>query len=134
MLKSIAGAIVVLATVLAVSGCAGNESYPNNPKPPANLNVSVFVGEDQIALSPNPFGAGPTRFVITNQTGTNQKVLISTEQFDREVEVGVGQTVNFKQTVEPGDLSISTDNSAADSAELVVGPKRPSAQQDLNQP
>src|SRR5207342_1652712 len=99
MRKSIAGAIVVLAAVLAVSGCASNESYPNDPKPPATLSVSVIVGEDEIGLSPNPFGAGPARFVITNQTGVTQKVLFSNEQIDREVEVGSGQTFNFKQTV-----------------------------------
>lgn len=134
MLKSIAGAIVVLAAVLAVSGCAGNESYSNDPKPPATLSVSVIIGEDAIALSPNPFGGGPTRFVITNQTGVLQKVLLSSDQLDREVPVGVGQTANFKQTVEEGELSISTDKSAADSVIVDVGPMRASAQQDLNQP
>jgi hypothetical protein len=126
--------LVALLCALAISGCAGNESYPNHPKPPANLTVSVFVGEDHIALSPNPFGAGPTRFVITNQTGVLQKVLFSNEQIDREVPVGSGQTFNFKQTIEPGELEISTSNSAADSVTTTVGPKRISAQQDLNQP
>lgn len=134
MIRSVAGAIVVLAVVVVVSGCAGNESYPNNPKPPANLSVSLIVGEDAIALSPNPFGAGPTRFVITNQTGVTQKVLFSNEQIDREVIVGSGQTFNFKQTLEPGELSISTDKSAADAEIVDVGPQRKSAQQDLNQP
>ena len=134
MRKSIAGAIVVLAAVLAVSGCASNESYPNNPKPPATLSASVIIGEDSIGLSPNPFGAGPTRFVITNQTGVLQKVLLSSEQFDREVAVGVGQTANFKQTVSEGELSISADKSAADALIVDVGPERKTAQQDLNQP
>ncbi|MBJ7354255.1 MAG: hypothetical protein JHC98_05465 [Thermoleophilaceae bacterium] len=134
MRKSIAGAIVVLAAVLAVSGCAGNESYPNDPKPPATLSISVIVGEDSIALSPNPFGAGPTRFVTTNQTGVTQKVLFSSEQFDREVEIGSGQTFNFKQTVAPGELSVSADKAAADAVIVDVGPQRKSAQQDLNQP
>jgi hypothetical protein len=134
MLKSIAGAIVVLAALLVLSGCASNESYPNDPKPPATLSVSVIIAEDQIGLSPNPFGAGPARFVITNQTGVTQKVLFSNEQIDREVEVGSGQTFNFKQTVEPGELSISADKAAADALIVDVGPQRESAQQDLNQP
>lgn len=126
-------ACVLLVATLA-SGCAGNESYPNNPKPPATLTVSVFIGEDDIAVSPEPFGAGPTRFIITNQTGTKQKVLLSTDQFDRETLVGNGQTANFKQTVQPGILSISADNTAADAKQIKVGPERESAQQDLNQP
>lgn len=126
--------LLAVGAALIVSGCVGNESYPNKPKPPAPLTVSVFVGEDDIAISPKPFGAGPTRFIITNQTGTNQNVLISTDEFDRTTKVGSGQTVNFKQTVKEGDLSISADNTAADSVTIPVGPTRPSAQQDLNQP
>lgn len=126
--------LCAVAAALIVSGCVGNESYPNKPKPPAPLTISVYVGEDDIAISPNPFGAGPARFIITNQTGTNQNVLISTDQFDRETKVGSGQTTNFKQTVQPGELSISADNTAADSVTIDVGPERPSAQQDLNQP
>lgn len=134
MARAILLGIGALAAALVVSGCAGNESYPNYPKPPATLTVSVFIGEDDIAISPNPFDAGPTRFIITNQTGTKQNVLISTDEFDRETAVGKGQTANFKQTVEPGELTISADNTAADSATIEVGPKRESAQQDLNQP
>lgn len=126
-------ASALLAAVF-VSGCGGTESYPNLPKPPPTLTVSVFVGEDEIAISPDSFGAGPARFIITNQTGTQQKILISTDRFDRETLVGKGQTANFKLTVEPGPLSISADNTAADSRTIEVGPERPSAQQDLNQP
>lgn len=124
----------VLVVAVLASGCAGNESYPNKPKPPAILTISVFVGEDQIAASPQPFGAGPARFIITNQTGVPQKVLISTDQFDRETLVGVGQTANVRQTVEPGELTISTDKAAADPVTIDVTEERPSAQQDLNQP
>jgi hypothetical protein len=128
--------LCTLGLLLAVSttGCVGNESYPNKLRPPAPLTVSVFIGEDQIAISPRPFGAGPARFIIVNQTGTRQNVLISTDEFDRETPVGKGQTVNFKQTVKPGELSISADNTAADSMTIDVGPERPSAQQDLNLP
>lgn len=132
--RALAVGLCAVLAALFIAGCVGNESYPNKPKPPAPLTVSVFIGEDDIAISPQPFGAGPTRFIITNQTGTNQNVLISTDQFDRETKVGEGQTVNFKQTVQPGELSISADNTAADSATIKVGPTRPTAQQDLNQP
>lgn len=134
MARTIFCAIGVLLLAAMVSGCAGNESYPNEPKPPAILTVGVFVGEDQIAISPRGFGAGPARFVITNQTGTKQTVLISTDQFDREATIGPGQTTNIRQTVEPGELTISSSNTAADTATIEVGPKRESAQQDLGQP
>lgn len=126
--------IGVLVVLLAASGCAGNESYPNNPKPPATMTVSVFVGEDDIAMSPNPFGAGPTRFIITNQTGTKQIVDLESDAISRKVAIGSGQTTNFKQTTQPGDMSISASNTAADSLDFTVGAKRETAQQDINQP
>ena len=126
--------IGVLVVLLAASGCAGNESYPNNPKPPATMTVSVFVGQDDIAMSPNPFGAGPTRFIITNQTGTKQIVDLESDEISRKVAIGSGQTTNFKQTTQPGAMSISASNTAANSLDFTVGAKRETAQQDLNQP
>lgn len=123
-----------LLLALGVAGCAGNESYPNELRPPATLTISVFIGDEQIAVSPEPFGAGPARFIIVNQTDSDQDVLLATEQFDREVKVGRGQTINFKQTVEPGELSISGSDTAADAKIVEIGPERESAQDDLNQP
>lgn len=126
--------IGLLCALVVLSGCATNKSYPNNPKPPATKTISVIVGESEIAASPNPFGAGPTRFVITNQTGAKQIVSINTDRFERKVPVDVDQTANFKVDTEPGFLSIDGSNTAANALEINVGPKRPSAQQDLNQP
>jgi hypothetical protein len=125
--------IAAIALLAGLSGC-GTESYANNPKAPAVRTVAVFVGEDEIAMSPNPFDAGPTRFVVTNQTGTRQNVTFSSDRIERKVPVGSGQTENFKMTTEPGYFSIDADNTAANSLEIRVGPTRPSAQQDLNQP
>ena len=126
--------MLAIAAIFVLSACASNESYQNNPKAPAVLTVSVIVGEDEIAASPNPFGAGPTRFVITNQTGTKQVVTLSTDRLDRKVLVDASQTTNFKQTLQPGFLSIDAGNTAADTLEINVGDTRPSAQQDLDQP
>jgi hypothetical protein len=131
--RLLAVALAIFAALM-LSGCIGNDTYDNNPKPPAVLNLTIVIGEDDIAVSPNPFGAGPTRFLMTNQTGTNQEVTISTERLERKVNVGKGQTVNFKITLLPGELSIDTSNSAAGTFTTEVGPKRESAQQDLDQP
>lgn len=128
-------AVVMAATVSVVlSACATSESYNNDPKPPAVRTVSVIVGENEIAASPNPWGGGPTRFIVTNQTGVRQIVTFSSDRVEREVPVDVDQTANFKMTTEPGFFTIDASNTAANTLEVEVGPKRPSAQQDLNQP
>lgn len=110
------------------------EEYANKPKPPVVKTLNVFVGEDQIAYSPKQFGAGPTRFVITNQTGVNQKITVSTDRLERSVSIEPQQTSEFKMTIEPGYLSVDADKSAADAAELKIAAERPSAQNELDQP
>lgn len=125
----------VLLAVLAVlvAGC-GAESYENNPRPPVTLSLSVFVGEDEIAYSPRTFGAGPVRFIATNQTGAQQLVTFATDRDERRLEIPPHQTAKVEMDVEPGILSIDADRSAADPVEIEVGPRRPSAQQTLDQP
>lgn len=124
---------MLLFAAVSLAGCV-EEEYANKPRPPAVKTLSVFVGEDQIAYSPKQFGAGPTRFIITNQTGVSQKITVSTDRLERDVSIQPQQTAEFKMTIEPGYLSIDADKSAADGAELEIGPERPSAQNDLDQP
>jgi hypothetical protein len=128
---AVAVAAVIAAAVFA--GC-GTESYPNDPRPPAILTVSVLIGEQEIVASPKDFGAGPTRFVVTNQTGTRQVLTVSSDRIDRDAAIDPQQTADFKVDTEPGTVTLDTDKSAADPVEITVGPKRASAQQDLDQP
>lgn len=132
VVRILALAAMLAATVIA-AGC-GNESYPNKPRQPITLTLNVFVGEDQIAYSPTKFGAGPLRFVVTNQTGVQQKVTFSTDRDERSVSIAPNQTAKHEMVLEPGYLSIDADKSAADSVEITVGPLRPSAQHILDQP
>lgn len=127
-------ALVVASFGVAVSGCASNESYNNDPKPPATRTVTVVVGEDDISASPNDFGAGPTRFITVNTTGVLQEVTYASDRVERTVRVDAKQTANFKMNTEPGYFTIDASDSAANTLEIEVGPKRPTAQQDLNQP
>lgn len=126
--------VAIFAFGVAVSGCAGNESYNNDPKPPATRTVSVVIGEDDISASPNNFGAGPTRFITVNTTGVLQEVTYASDRTERTVRVDAKQTANFKMNTEPGFFTIDASDTAADTLEIEVGPKRPTAQQDLNQP
>lgn len=119
---------------LAIGGCAGNESYRNDPKPPAVLTVSVIVAEDDISMSPRGWGAGPIRFIVANQTGTRQIVSFDSDRIERDVPVGAGQSANFKLTTQPGMFTISASNVAASPLEFEVGPERETAQNDLTQP
>jgi hypothetical protein len=132
-LKVLALAFALVAG-FALSACSSNESYKNENKPPPVLTVGIVIANDEITVGPNPFGAGPARFIVTNQTGKKQIVSFATDNSERKVLVDVNQTANFKQTVAPGFLGISASNTPADGVELTVGPERETAQQDLTQP
>jgi predicted component of type VI protein secretion system len=133
VLRAIALALAV-ACVFVLSACESNESYKNENKPPAVLTLGVIVADDQIAADPNPFGAGPTRFLITNQTTKKQIVTLTTDTLERKAVVDPSQTANFKMTIPEGNLTIASSDISADSLDVTVGPERESAQQDLNQP
>lgn len=126
--------VAILAIGVAVSGCSSNDSYNNDPKPPATRTVSIVVGEDEISASPNDFGAGPTRFITVNTTGVKQEVTFASDRTERTIIVDAKQTANFKMNTEPGYFTVDASDTAANTLEIEVGPKRPSAQQDLNQP
>jgi hypothetical protein len=56
-----------LAAVV-VSGCGGSGGhFANNPRPPSPVNVSVYINDQRVSLSPTSVGAGPLVFVVTNQ-------------------------------------------------------------------
>lgn len=129
-------ATALAATLLAVAvlaGCGG-DGYANKPKPPITMTISALVGEDQIAFSPTKFGAGPVRFIITNQTGADQKVTISTDRDEQSLTIAPHQTAEREMVLSPGYLSLDADKTTADPVEVTVGPERPSAQQQLDEP
>lgn len=126
-------AVAALAVAAALAGC-GAESYENEPKPAMTKTISVFVGEDRIAFSPREPGAGPARFVMTNQTGVDQTITVASDRDEFSIRIAPNQTAKRKTVLVPGYLSLSADKTAADAIETTVGPERPSAQQDLDQP
>jgi hypothetical protein len=133
---SFAGAtalVALLLALLAFAGC-GTGSYANKPKPPITMTISVFVGENEIAFAPKKFGAGPVRFIITNQTGANQKITISTDRDAQTLTIVPHQTAEREMVLQPGNLSLDADKTTANPVQVTVGPERPSAQQELDQP
>lgn len=59
--------MLVLAAV-AVSACgSGGGHFANNPRPPSPVNVTVYINDQQVSISPASVGAGPVVFIVTNQ-------------------------------------------------------------------
>ncbi|MGI8512857.1 MAG: hypothetical protein ACR2NH_09560 [Solirubrobacteraceae bacterium] len=141
------GAIVaVLAAV--VTGCGDDTSYKNDLRPPSPINVTAFISQRAVSVSPTSFGGGPIAVIVANQSATSQKATLETAtsggaEPDFAQDSGLinpGGTGTIKVDVPPGtyQLRVGEKTLAGDSpirpATIKVGAKRASAQNDVLQP
>jgi hypothetical protein len=142
--------LVLGATALAVSACgsAGGQS-PSQSRPPTPVNLTVYVNDSKVSVSPAAVGAGPVVFIVTNQANSSESLAISKSGQGHPIAStapinpqGTTQvSVNFK----PGDYTIataargSTDASLATpssirAASIHIGRERASSANDVLQP
>jgi hypothetical protein len=117
---------------LGAAGCGGDD-HPNEPRPPTPFEVTAKVDEDKVAVSPSEFGAGLAVFTISNQTDDDVQLALEgpSEAVSEPIEAG-GVTDGFKVPMEEGAYELTAgEDSRAKPAELLIGPKRKSSQNEL---
>jgi hypothetical protein len=125
-------ALALCGAALLISSCGGSDDRNAN-RPPVPINVSVQLSARKVSVSPNKFGAGPITLLVANQSGASQTLTIDGPRVRQSVgPINPEDTATLKVTVDPGDYTVSTDQSAGlRPARLRVGPKRPSGQNTL---
>jgi hypothetical protein len=134
-------------SALAVSACGSNSEGATTPRPPAPVNLTVYIDNNRVSLSPSSVGAGPVTFIITNQASQAESLAIlpkgsaagqplaNTGPINPQATAQV--TVNFSS---PGTYSLSTgggdgtSGSAVRAATLTVGKARGNSNSQLLQP
>jgi hypothetical protein len=117
---------------IAAAGC-GSDDHPNEPRPPVPAEVSAKVGVDRVVISPSRFGAGLAVFSISNQTEDIVQLALEgpTEAVSEPIEPG-GVTDSFKVPMKEGAYEVSAGaESRSRPAELLIGPRRKSSQNEL---
>ena len=138
-------ALVPLAVVavLALGGCGSNSAdYKNDPRPPALIIVTGYIDNQRVSVSPARLGAGPISLIVTNQTGTAQRVTLESAgpagsgPGIKQVTAPISpqDTATLKVDVKPGSYRVHVAGGAIRAARLKVGAERASAQNDLLQP
>ena len=141
--------MLVIAAV-GVAGCGGGSHYANLPRPPSPINLTVYINDHRVSLSPTSVGAGPVELIVTNQASNAESLTVLPAGANGSQPLadtgpispqGTAQvTVNLKS---PGDymvgISPSSDAAAAaqrgiQAATLHVGHPRPNASSQLLQP
>jgi hypothetical protein len=70
------GAMAITAAVVAGCGSTGGKSAAVL-RPPSPVNLSVYISDTRVSVSPTAVGAGPIVFVVTNQSGRSESLAIA---------------------------------------------------------
>jgi hypothetical protein len=136
-------ALAATAAAVAVGGLAAcgddEERRANNPRPPTLKLITGSISDSRVSVSPATFGAGPIDLLVTNQSGTAQRVTLASDDAPgsgpgiRQVTAPINprDTARLSATVQPGRYRVQVSGPDIRPARLVVGAPRPSAQNDL---
>ena len=135
--------LALVATVLIV-GCGEDDTteYGNEPRPPSPINVTAAIDDRRVRVSPTTFGSGPVVLIISNQSGAPQTVTFETDEIGGDGggirrstrEIAARSTGQLEVDPPEGTYSLSASSSGIAPAQLEVGERRPSAQDELLQP
>jgi hypothetical protein len=145
-------AVVTYTLVLfALAGCGSSSKFANKPRPAAPVNLTVYVNNSRVSVSPASAGAGEIVFIVTNQAdkaesvtihpaGDSTRSLASTGPINPQSTAQV--TVDFAH---PGDYTVTTGKSTGTDADVAspnpiqpasihIGKARASSSDQLLQP
>ncbi len=132
-------AVTASGLSLLAAGCGEDRGYSDRARPPSPIVLTAAITKDAVAVSPGRFGAGPVSLVITNQTDAAQQITFETAGseagFMQETgPINPGDTATLKADVPRGRVTVKVQGDGIDPAELRVGRRRASAQDELLQP
>jgi hypothetical protein len=136
---------MLAVSAIAVSACGATSKGATAPRPPAPVNLTVYIDNSRVSVSPTNVGAGPVAFIITNQASQAESLavlragsaagqpLANTGPINPQATAQV--TVDFTS---PGTYALSTDGGGSGPsirpASLQIGKARPNSNNQLLQP
>ena len=135
-------AVLALAA-LALVGCGTKERTANELRPPLPIQLDASLMPKKISLSPNQIGGGPITLIVSNLTGSDQRVTFGTNSpsgssdlriDSQSATIAPNNTATMKADLTDGTYSLSVEDDAIPASLLSVSGERPSAQNDLMLP
>ena len=136
--------------LLAVSGCGGGAHFANKPRPAAPVNLTVYVNDARVSVSPDSVGAGQVIFIVTNQASRTESLSIHPAADPARSLADTGPinpqaTAQVTVDLNTGDYTVAAAKLGLTEAELArpstiqaaglhIGGPRPSASNALLQP
>ena len=136
------------AAAIFVAGCGGGAHFQNQHRPPTAVDLTVYVNDSSVSVSPATVGAGPVIFFVTNQASKTVSLTISGSGGSLATTGPINPGAPLELTVDfqsPGDYTIAPGSTSETDAALAtghriapatlhIGPSRPSADNALLQP
>jgi hypothetical protein len=137
------------ASAIALAGCGSSKTFANRPRPPAPINLTVYINNARVSVSPQAVGGGPVVFIVTNQAARAQSLAIQRRggagsiantgpinpQGTAQVTVNLRRGIYTVATTAGGTTEAArSDASPIHSATLLIGRPRESASDQLLQP
>jgi hypothetical protein len=126
--------LAVIGVLAAGSlGACGSKDFPNDPRPPAPIEVSAKVDSKRVVVSPNRFGAGLVTFTVANLSASPIRFTVDgTKKKASTSEIQPGAPGYLKVELPQGDYRATAGPGArAHAAAITVGPERKSSQNKL---
>lgn len=117
---------LVAITAAAIGGCGSSGHFQNRPRPPSPINLTVYINDQKVSVSPSSAGAGPIVFIVTNQASRAESVTIL------PAGVSAGQpladtgpispmaTAEVKVSLSTGAYSVTTTSAGGTEAQAVT--------------
>ena len=136
-------------SAIALAGCGSSKTFANRPRPPVPINLTVYISNARVSVSPRAVGAGPVVFIVTNQAVRAESLAVQRKggagsiantgpinpQGTAQVTVNLPRGVYTVATPSAGATEAArAEASPIQSATLVIGRRRESASNQLLQP
>jgi hypothetical protein len=141
----------MFVTMFALAGCGSGGTFANKTRPAAPVNLTVYIDNARVSVSPASVGAGEVIFIVTNQADSAQSLTIHPAA-DTTRSLGTTGPINPQATdqvtvdfTQPGSYTVTSSGTGGSQAvqatthhiapaTLRVGAKRPGSNGQLLQP
>ncbi len=121
------------------AGCGDEATHVNDDRPAPAINVTASIVDGELNVAPTKFGAGPVRFLVTNQTPEAVTLTFETAgsaagTTSRSPAVAPDSVATLQVDPEEGDYELSASDGQIEPVKITVGAPRPSGQDRLLEP
>lgn len=140
-------AAALVAATLGLAGCGGSSHFADKSRPATPINLSVYVNDRRVSVSPASVGAGPVVFLVTNSASQTESVTIRSADGGSAAAastgpINPGTTAQVQADLNTGSYTVSTSSSAngapgariIKSAQLHIGKSRGNSNNAVLQP